>query len=74
MINTISIMALNCKSSFKPKKQEKKNSYLEEAKGCSGNFSRCGRHQEAHVVDQELGQIVRKEVLELVKDSSDGLK
>ncbi len=47
---------------------------LQETEGGADDFSGGGSHEEAHVVDQQLRQIVRKEVLELVEDSSDSLQ
>ena len=38
------------------------------------DFTRSWRHQEAHVVDQQLGKVIWEQVLELVEDSGDGLK
>ena len=46
---------------------------LQETEGGADDLSGGWGHEEAHVVDQQLRQIVRKEVLELVEDSSDGL-
>jgi hypothetical protein len=47
---------------------------LQKAKRRTDDFPRCRRHEQTHVVDQQLGQVVRKEVFKLVEDSSDGLK
>jgi hypothetical protein len=47
---------------------------LQKAKRRADDFPRRRRHEQTHVVDQQLGQVVRKEVFKLVEDSSDGLK
>jgi hypothetical protein len=46
---------------------------LQETECGTDDLSGGGSHEEAHVIDQQLRQIVREEVLELVEDSSDSL-
>ena len=52
----------------------RRHEHLQETQRRADDLSRRRRHQKAHVVDQQLRQVVRKQISELVEDSRDRLK
>ena len=47
---------------------------FDETENGADNFTGRRRHQQAHVVDQQLSQVVWEQVLELVEDSGNCLQ